>query len=624
MAAAGRTIALGPIRTWFSVMPIRYIILGIATVCLMGVGLLAACWRRGPGPEGAAMDRSVPVAQGEADEGAPDRPAPSSEGEAWFADMTADSGVDFRHHSGDSSAKPFPSANGSGLGTLDYDLDGLYDLYFVTGVPFPVDLSKADYRNRCYRNLGGWRFEDVTDLCGLGHNGYSHGAAVGDYDNDGFPDVYVTCYGTNCLFHNQGDGTFCRVEDQAGVGDERWAASSAFFDADNDGLLDLYVCNYAKWSLETNPYCGDARRGVRLFCSPSAVEPEPDVFYLNQGDGTFRDATVESGMASRLGRALGVVAAHLDENDAIDVYVTNDQNPNSLFLNEGGGRFRSAGELSGTAYNYLGHVVSSMGVDAADTRRTGLLDLVVTDFQDEHNLLFANCGGGMFLEQSGHSGIGPASIAFVCWGILFADFDLDGWWDAMVTNGHVDDDRAKEGEATALQLLPLFYHNVQGRFEALRGPLGSYFVTRHQGRGVTLADLDNDGDQDVIFNHRDEPAALLRNDRGYPQSGARRSITLRFVGTQSNRDAIGAVVTMHAGNHSLVQQIKGGGGYQSARDQRLIFAVEPDVAPPQFDIRWPSGRLSTLAPIEPGGSYVVIEALDAASEPRVFAEARVP
>ncbi|MBM4092968.1 MAG: CRTAC1 family protein, partial [Planctomycetes bacterium] len=516
------------------------------------------------------------------------------------------------------------SANGSGLAALDYDLDGLYDLVFLTGVAFPVDLASEAHRNRLYRNLGGWRFEDVTDRCGLEHIGYSHGVAVGDYDNDGFPDVYVACYGANCLFHNQGDGTFRRVEQQAGVADERWGASSCFLDYNSDGLLDLYVCNYAKWSLETNPYCGDPQRGVRLFCSPSAVEPELDILYRNEGDGTFRDVSGASGIDARLGRAMGVVAAHFNEDEWIDLYVTNDQNANSLFLSDGDGRYRDMSEISGTAYNYLGHVVSSMGVDAADTRRNGLFDLLVTDFQDEFNLLFANGGGGMFQDLSERSGVGPASVQFVSWGIMFADFDLDGWPDAIVTNGHVDDDRQQMGEATALQLLPLFYHNVQGRFTALREPLGPYFHTRHQGRGLTVADLDNDGDQDVAFNHRDEAAAVLRNDRGYPQSGPRRSVVLRFVGTRSNRDAVGTVVTMRAGQFTRTEQIMGGGGYQSARDLRQFFAVRAEETEWHVEIRWPSGQRSTLSGIEPGGAYTVIEPVDARAAPRVVAEVSTP
>ncbi|MFV2068011.1 MAG: FG-GAP repeat domain-containing protein [Pirellulales bacterium] len=208
---------------------------------------------------------------------------PPYQGPVWFVDVTSETGVVFHHHSGDSPEKPFPSANGSGLGAVDYDMDGLYDLYFVTGTDFPIDRATSAYHNRFFRNRGKWNFEDVTDQCGLDYNGYSHGVAVGDYDNDGFPDIYVTCYGANRLFHNLGDGTYRRVEVTAGVADERWAGSAAFFDYDRDGYLDLYVCNYAEWTLEKSLFCGDRARGVRVYCSPGSVEPVRDVCIITKG-----------------------------------------------------------------------------------------------------------------------------------------------------------------------------------------------------------------------------------------------------------------------------------------------------------------------------------------------------
>jgi hypothetical protein len=322
----------------------------------------------------------------------------------------------------------------------------------------------------------------------------------------------------------------------------------------------------------------------------------------------------------RAGRALTVLAAHLDDDEWIDVFVTNDLNPDSLFLNEGHGRFRDHSELSGTAYDYVGRVMSSMGVDAADTTGTGRLNLLVTHFQDEYNLLFVNHGGGLFQDLSELNGTGAPSLPFVGWGILFSDFDLDGWSDALVTNGHVDDNRQQVGESVSLTQQPLLYHNRQGKFAVLGAVAGPYFVQPHQGRGLTVADLDNDGDEDAVFNHRDEPAALLRNDRAYPQSGSRRSVVLRLIGTRSNRGAVGAVIRLHAGARTKVEQIKGGGGYQSARDPRLVFAVSTAENELRFEIDWPSGLQTTLSDLRPGGSYAIVEPADGTMPPGVFLE----
>jgi len=590
-------------------------IIAVVLICLLAVaGLYLGL--RPPGRE-EVVDR--PTARSPDRPSVPIPPDPPYQGPTWFCDVTAEAGIDFHQHSGDSSEKPFPSANGSGLAALDYDLDGLHDLYFVTGTDFPIDLSQTSYRNRCFRNLGGWRFKDVTDCCGLEHNGYSHGVAVGDYDGDGFPDVYVSCYGANCLFHNCGDGTFHRVELAAHVAHEGWAGSSAFFDHDNDGFLDLYVCNYGKWSLSNNPYCGDPNRGVRLFCSPRSVKADPDVFYRNNGNGTFRERTEESGLACRDGRALGVLAADLNEDGLIDLYVTNDLHANSLFLNEGAGRFRDASEFSGTAYDSVGSAMSSMGVDAADINGNGRLDVVVTHFQQEYNVLYRNGGQGLFQDVSAACGIGAPSLPFVGWGVVFADFDMDGWPDLAVTNGHVDDNRAAIGQSVSLSMQPMLMRNSKGRFDEVRAAeAGTYFTAKHGGRGLCMADLDNDGDQDLALNHRDGAAAVLRNDRAYPQSGKRRSLVVRLVGTRSNRDAIGSLLTFTADGRTQVVQVLGGGMYQSARDLRQFFAILPGERDLVLEIRWPNGDRSTLSGLLAGQSVVVIEPRDSGTAPQVY------
>jgi hypothetical protein len=579
-------------------------------VAVVSWGLVAGCAPPRP-PDIGTEQPPVTIAA--------DPPTPSYEGPVWFTDVTTATGIDFVHESGDSTEKPFPSANGSGLGAIDYDLDGRQDLCFVSGTPFPVDAARNRPTARCYRHLGGLRFADTTEPSGLAHHGYAHGVAVGDYDADGFPDLFISGYGGDILFHNRGDGTFERLGPEAGLDDGRWSSSAAFLDADGDGLLDLYVCRYGKWTPETNRFCGDRQRGARVFCSPLTVEPEPDVLRLNSGDGAFRDATAEAGLTGRTGRALAVIAAHLDTDAALDLYVANDMNPNSLWLGDGTGRFRDMSDMSGTAYDHEGKVKSSMGIDVADSGNRGHFDIIVTDFQGEENLFFSGSGDGIFRDTSESSGAGGPSVPFVSWGVQFADFDLDGWDDAMITNGHVGDDRQNSGDSTALQQLPLLLHNQRGHFTPpSRAELGAYFLQRHQGRGVIATDLDNDGDADLALNHRDEPATVLRNDRGRSPETAAGSCVLRLVGTAGNRDAIGAVVTFSIDGQTRIQQVKGGGGYQSARDQRLIFVV-PAAGAPAVSIRWPGGRTTAVAGLGTG-QWLVIEPATPEGEPGVFHE----
>jgi len=601
-----------PFRQAAAIRCLRSLSAGVVLAAVLVTG----CERAATPPPAAPVADRVSVGRSP-----PVEPVEPFTGPVWFTDATATSGVDFVQRSGDSAEKPFPSANGSGQGAIDFDLDGRPDLVFVSGVPLPIDDTAAKQSARCYRNLGDWRFADVTDACGLEYDRYGHGVAVGDHDGDGFPDLFLTGYGGDILFHNRGDGTFEPSGPDAGLDDGRWSSSAAFVDADGDGLLDLYVCRYGKWTPETNPFCGDRASGRRVFCSPLTVEPEPDVLWRNDGDGSFTDITAAAGVDGRPGRGLGVIAADVDGDGSIDLYVANDMNPNALWLGDGRGHFRDASDLSGTAYDHEGRVKSSMGVDLADTGNRGLFDIMVTDFQGEANLFFAGSADGIFRDISETSGAGSPSLPYVSWGIQFADFDLDGWDDAVITNGHVGDDRHKTGEGALLQQLPLFLHNERGRFrEPPRATLGPYFVAKHQGRGVTAADLDNDGDDDLVLNHRDEPAALLRNDRGHPQQEGRVTTVLRLVGTAGNRDAIGAVVTMTDGDRTRVQQVKGGGGYQSSRDQRLRFALSAEGAAPEFSIRWPGGRVGPVPGIGRGGQWLVVEPATPDALPTVLRE----
>lgn len=584
-------------------MPIQKALLSI---CLGWVAILTGCQPAGAPPARVVATNPPAVSPSPArNTETPNVPR----GEEWFQEVTQATGIDFRHHSGTNSEKPFPAANGSGLAAFDYDLDGRCDLYFATGKPFPIDPDHRSSFNRCYRSLGAWKFEDVTEQCGLGHAEYSAGVAVGDYDSDGFPDVYVACYGADALYHNCGDGTF-RVCQEAGVADERWGASAAFLDADNDGLLDIYVCNYAKWTWADRRWCGDRERNIREYCSPHSVEPEDDALFRNRGDGAFDDATAAMGLARAPARAQGVVAADLDGNGLCDLYVGNDLQPNFLFLNLGEGKFYDATESSGAAYDHQGKVQAGMGVDAADVNGDGKPELYVTNFSNEHNTLYDNLGQGVFQDATMQRGLYDDSLPYIGWGTALVDFNLDGWPDVIVTNGPL---RANEPEANP----PLLWQNTNGRFRFLGAAAGDYFRSVHAGRGLAVADLDNDGDVDVVVGHQDAAPSVLSNER-LTASARPCSITLRLVGTDSNRDCIGASISTDWGETSQLTLVKGGGSYLSAHDLHQVLAAPPDAESVRCEIQWPGGEKSSVRDLRPGASYVIIQPLSSDQPPAVF------
>ena len=568
--------------------------------------------------------------------------SPSVSGKTLFlVEQQGGTGIRFKHCSGTSDTKPFPSANGGGIAALDYDTDGLYDLYFATGTPIPIDPGQKEHSNRIYRNVGNWKFEDTTELARLGHNGFSAGLAAGDIDNDGFTDLYVTCFGKNYLFQNQGDGTFMRLPDSVGVSDERWSTSAAFLDYDDDGWLDIYVCNYAKWSVETQRWCGDRDLNIRTHCNPHSVEPEPDALFRNQGDGTFVEMTRQAGVGGHVGRGQGIVAADMNEDGRIDLYVGNDLNRNALFLNRADGTFHDGSEMSGAGFDYTGFAQAGMGVDVGDVDGDGRGELFVTNFRGEHNTLYANLGVDLdwqekastgeetdvatrtrlFEDVSKSRGVAGPSLPWVGWGTAFADLDLDGWLDLIVTNGHVDNNRELLGENTPYRQPALIWRNTRGsRFQSLGSQAGPYFSENRVGRGLVLSDLDNDGDQDVVIGHQDAEPVLLRNESVNARSTETWSVVLSLVGLDSNRSAVGSTVTLRTGDRRVVRQVKGGGSYLSANDLRLFLAIPAGTESPVCEIRWPGGRQTTLNGLTSGCVYTVVEPPLTVSQPRLTAE----
>jgi hypothetical protein len=546
------------------------------------------------------------------------QPASGSEGEEsagvfQFASMRERSGINFLQRSGNSPAKPFPAANGTGCAALDVDMDGQVDLYFANGAEFPLRADAAGPFDRLYRNLGDWRFRDISEVAGIGQAGYSCGLAVGDVDSDGFPDLYITRYGRNLLYRNHGDGTFSESAVAFGVADEHWGTSAAFGDVNHDGLLDLYVCNYGQWTWETSQYCGDESRGIRMFCSPTHVPPEADVLYENAGDGTFRDTSESSGIRGVTGRGQGVLIADVDGDGRTDIYVANDIHPNFLFVGGEQG-FQEIGEQSGTAFDHVGQAQAGMGLAIADVDGSGTLDLFVTNYQNEHNALYTNLGQRTFLE-TGLTAIPEGSLPWVGWGTSFADFDLDGWPDLIVTNGHTDDNLADLGREGQYQQPAGLWKNTGGQFQLVRGA-GAYFRQQHVGRGLATADVDNDGDGDVIISHQDAQPELLRND-SCPVEVLGRGIVLRLIGRRANRDAVAAVVTVEFGEQRRMFTVYGGGSYASAADRRLLIGL-PGHDDVTLKVRWPDGMETVTQQLPRGERLVIVQDESESSAVRVL------
>ena len=515
-----------------------------------------------------------------------------------FTDIAQSAGIDFVHVSGMTEAKHFPTAYGSGVAMLDFDNDGKLDLYFATTTFLPLGGTKTG-PNRLYRNLGNGRFQDATKAAGLDYSGFCHGIVVGDIDNDGDPDVFLCNYGSNVLFLNQGNGTFTDISKSAGIDRAGWSFAGAFLDYDNDGDLDLYVTNYGVWKLPDNDlYCGPAAASNnkeedkspehRIYCSPKTVTPARHVLYRNNGNRTFTDVTEAAGIGRTDGRGLGVVAADLNDDGRIDLYVANDMCPNFVFLNQGNGRFQDVTETSGAGYSSAGQTRAGMGVDAEDVNGDGRTDVLVSNFWYEGLALFSNLGEGLFEDRSHTAGLYHDSVLWVGWGCALADFDSDGWPDCFVANGHLDNNLQSMGIDTPYAEPALLHRNLGGlKFQLATRNAGAYFDSDHVARGLAHGDIDNDGDIDIAINHLDGPPALLRNDTPARHHWLR----LRLEGTRSNRDAIGARIELEVEGRTIVRQLKGGASLASAHDPCLLIGIGDATAARRVTIRWPSGHI---------------------------------
>jgi enediyne biosynthesis protein E4 len=516
-------------------------------------------------------------------------------GDIRFIDVTTDTRVAFVHQSSATSNKYLVETMGGGVALLDYDNDGRLDVFFPNGAkiddPMPEgqrpDKSDPKYWNRLYRQMSDGTFVDVTEkagLTGMPQNYYGMGVAVGDYDNDGFEDLYVTNFGGNTLYHNNGDGTFTDVTGRAGVGASGWSASAGFFDADNDGKLDLFVTRYVDWTFETNRYCGEKKPGYRAYCHPDNYAGVANILYRNNGNGTFTDVSTKSGIANPNGKGLGVAFADYDRDGYMDIYVANDSVQSFLYHNNRDGTFTEEGLVAGVGFNEDGKTFAGMGVDFADYDNDGLPDIIVTDLSNERYKLFHQNADSSFRDATNTSGLGGLTLLFSGWSTRFLDYDNDGWKDLFVAQGHVMDTIEKTSPNLTYQQPPLLLRNESGRFT--RVVPGDAFTEDWAGRGAAFGDLDNDGDIDVVLSNVGQKAVVLRNDGGNRQNW----LTIQTVGTTSNRDGIGCLVkVVSPSGLSQSFTINTAVGYQSASDKRLLVGLGSDATAKLVEIRWPSG-----------------------------------
>ena len=540
-----------------------------------------------------------------------------------FTDVTAQSGVSFKHEDGRSYKKYFVETLGSGVALFDFDNDDDVDIYLVNGANLDAgenrdrevsptegnrdrDVSPTDVgvgetslsryethrdqevsptaMNRLYRNDGAGHFVDVTEASGVGHRGYGVGVCVGDYDNDGWLDIYVTNFGPNVLYRNNGDGTFTDTTAAAGVEVPAWSAGCAFADVDADGDLDLYVANYVNFSVETHTPC--RVNGILVYCSPRAYHGVKDVFFRNNGDGTFTEATREAGFGTFAARGLGVTFGDVDNDGDAELYVANDADANFLYVNDGNGKFQEQSQLAGVALSEHGLVENGMGVAFGDYDNDARLDLGVTNFQHQTNTLYHNDGDGFFTDRTDASRTATVSLPYLAWGVNFFDFDQDGFQDIFVANGHIHDNVTLiDSSTTYAQRNHLFWNKGDGTFIDVAEESGSGLALIRSSRGSAVGDLDNDGDLDIVVSNVGDSVDILRNDGGN-RMGNWLTLTLRGK-------SIGARVILKAGEHRQVREVRSGSSYLSQNDMRVHFGLgmRDSVA---LEIRWPSGTVSAV------------------------------
>jgi hypothetical protein len=526
-------------------------------------------------------------------------PDPAVHGSPLYQDVTADSGVRFTYRNGQEAGHfTILEMMGGGVALLDYDGDGLLDIFIPGGGYFdgPDKQTVRGHGCRLYKNLGNWKFKDVTEEVGLDRPlFYAEGCAVADYDRDGWPDLLVTGWGRLALYHNEDDGKggrrFREVTREAGLTDTRWSTSAAWGDLDGDGYPDLYVCHYVNWSFQNHPRCrGTTPEIPRDVCAPKQFLGVPHLLYRNNGDGTFTDVSARAGLRidpakKHTGKGLGVVIADFNGDRRPDIYVANDTVDNFLYLNRGGWKFEEVGLTSGVARDDNANANGSMGVDVGDYNHTGLPSIIVTTYEGEKPALYRNLGRGeLFRYGTSPAGLGALGRSYVGFGTVFLDVDNDGWEDLVMVNGHAI---RFPGEA-GLRQHPVMLRNQGGQFEEVTLQAGPYFRGKHVGRGLAVGDLDNDGRPDLVISHLNEPVVLLRNVAGGGRP-ANHWLGIALKG-KGHADVVGARLTLEVNGQRLTRFAKGGGSYLSASDPRHLFGLGKADRVERLTVAWPSGR----------------------------------
>jgi len=539
----------------------------------------------------------------------PARPAPIQ-----FQDVTRAAGIDFHLTCGGPEKRYIMESLCGGVAFLDYDNDGWLDIFLANGSTVG-DLQRGAQPNfKLYRNRRDGRFADVTAKAGFTRGCWAFGVAVGDYDNDGFDDLYVTCLDGGILYRNNGNGSFTDVTAKAGVSNGgRWGTSAAFGDYDNDGFLDLYIANYVELDLEHLPVFGSSvfcqYRGIPVSCGPRGLKGSRDRLYRNNGDGTFSDVSEALRIDPEGHYGLGVLWGDFDLDGKLDLYVANDSTPSLLYRNQGDGKLQETGVTAGVAYSADGREQAGMGVDSADYDHDGLPDLAKTNFSDDSNNLYHNDGKGTFTDLGGPAGFGPISIPFLGFGVKFADLDNDGWPDALVANGHVNPQVDGHAFGVSYAERPLLFRNLgNGKFAEIGQSAGAALRLRKVGRGLAAGDFDNDGNVDLLVSNLDDSPQLLRN-LGAPRGKAGHWLRIKTVGTRSNRDGFGARVQVTAGSLTQAGEVRANSSYLSASDPRLHFGLGTAAVADRIVIHWPSGATDTLQNEKSDQELVVEEGL---------------
>lgn len=513
-----------------------------------------------------------------------------------FTDVTSALGVHFNYLSSHTPKHYLPETMGGGVAVFDYDRDGRLDIFLVNGAPLQDPTPKGsipqktgpNYWNRLYHQKPDGTFEDVTEKAGLQGSGYGMGVAVGDYDNDGFEDLYVTAYGGNKLYHNNGDGTFTDVTEKAGVAGSGWSTSAAWVDLDNDGLLDLVVLRYLKWDFD-DIWCGEHKEGYRAYCHPDVFQPISPLVYHNDGNGHFTEVSQKIGLA-KPGKGLGIALADYDRDGHIDLFVANDSMVEFLYHNKGDGTFEEVGLVSEVAVDGDGRTFAGMGVDFADYNNDGWPDLIITDLANQRYALYQNNRDSTFTYASFTSGVARLTMPHSGWGVRFLDYDNDGWKDLLIAQGH-DLDTVELSYPNLHYREPmLLLRNTGKDFVDVSSASGVVFSQPWLGRGMAIGDMDNDGRLDAIVSTNDGPAHILHNET----STQNHWLTLELVGHKSNRDAIGAEVKLVTAKGQQCATVSTAGSYLSSNDKRVHFGLGSESLAQSIEIRWPSGIQQTL------------------------------